>query len=71
MSPTYRQAQENFARNYLESSLKRTAGNVTEAARLAKRSRTDFHRLLGRARLNAEDFKSVRATERKDNPGRR
>jgi len=44
MSPTHRQAQENFARNYLESSLKRTAGNLTEAARLAKRSRTDFHR---------------------------
>jgi two-component system response regulator GlrR len=37
--------------------LQRTAGNVTQAARLAKRSRTDFYKLLARYRLHPEDFK--------------
>jgi hypothetical protein len=37
--------------------MQQTAGNVTQAARLAKRNRTDFYNLLARYRLHPEDFK--------------
>jgi len=33
-------------------------GNVTQAARLAKRTRTDFYKLLARYRLQPHDFKN-------------
>jgi two-component system response regulator GlrR len=55
--PTYDEAREAFARAYLADNLKRTGGNVTKAARIAKRTRTDFYKLLARYRLNPEDFK--------------
>jgi len=64
--PTYDEARDQFARDYLAENLQRTAGNVTQAARLAKRSRTDFYKLLARYRLNAEDFKNAESTGRKD-----
>jgi two-component system response regulator GlrR len=57
--PTYAEAREKFARDYLAENLHRAAGNVTEAARLAKRSRTDFYKLLARYRLHPEDFKNA------------
>jgi two-component system response regulator GlrR len=57
--PTYDEAREKFARDYLSENLQRTAGNVTKAARLAKRSRTDFYKLLARYRLHPDDFKNV------------
>jgi two-component system response regulator GlrR len=34
-----------------------TGGNVSQAARLAKRNRTDFYKLLARHQLVPEDFK--------------
>jgi two-component system, NtrC family, response regulator GlrR len=64
--PTYDEAREQFSRDYLAENLQRTAGNVTQAARLAKRSRTDFYKLLARYRLHAEDFKNAESTNRKD-----
>jgi two-component system response regulator GlrR len=57
--PTYAEAREKFARDYLAENLQRAAGNVTQAARLAKRSRTDFYKLLARYRLHPEDFKNA------------
>jgi two-component system, NtrC family, response regulator GlrR len=57
--PTYEEAQGQFARNYLTANLRQTAGNVSQAARLAKRNRTDFYKLLARYRLNPEDFKAT------------
>lgn len=56
--PGYNEARDKFSRDYLADNLQRTAGNVTQAARLAKRSRTDFYKLLARYRLHPEDFKS-------------
>jgi two-component system, NtrC family, response regulator GlrR len=56
--PTYDEARDQFARDYLEQSLQRTSGNVSQAARLAKRNRTDFYKLLTRYRLNPDDFKN-------------
>jgi len=64
--PTYSEARDKFARDYLAENLQRTAGNVTKAARLAKRSRTDFYKLLARYRLHAEDFKKAESTRKKN-----
>jgi two-component system response regulator GlrR len=57
--PTYDEARDQFSRDYLAENLQRTSGNVTKAARLAKRSRTDFYKLLARYRLQPEDFKKI------------
>jgi two-component system, NtrC family, response regulator GlrR len=64
--PTYDEAREKFSRDYLAENLQRTAGNVAQAARLAKRSRTDFYKLLARYRLHPEDFKHPGPKTRKD-----
>ena len=64
--PTYDEAREKFSRDYLAENLQRTAGNVAQAARLAKRSRTDFYKLLARYRLHPEDFKNPGPKTRKD-----
>jgi two-component system response regulator GlrR len=55
--PSYLEARDQFARDYLSSNLRRTAGNVTRSARLAKRNRANFYKLLERYRLHPEDFK--------------
>ena len=55
--PTYDEARDAFARAYLADNLQRTEGNVTQAALIAKRTRTDFYKLLARYRLQADDFK--------------
>ncbi len=64
--PTYDEARDNFSREYLAQNLRRTAGNVAQAARLAKRSRTDFYNLLARYRLHPEDFKNPGPAAPKD-----
>ncbi|HEY7672246.1 MAG TPA: sigma 54-interacting transcriptional regulator [Gammaproteobacteria bacterium] len=55
--PSFSEAREEFTRNYLSQLLQITGGNVSQAARLAKRNRTDFYKLLGRHQLNPEQFK--------------
>jgi two-component system response regulator GlrR len=55
--PSFSQARDEFTRNYLSQLLQVTGGNVSQAARLAKRNRTDFYKLLGRHQLNPEHFK--------------
>ncbi|CAL1240761.1 sigma 54-interacting transcriptional regulator [Candidatus Methylocalor cossyra] len=52
------EAREQFERNYLIRLLQMTNGNVTHAARLAKRNRTEFYRLLNRHGMNPALFKS-------------
>src|SRR5216684_5794345 len=61
--PSYQEARENFTRDYLTSNLQATSGNVSESARLAKRNRTDFYKLLARHRVAPEDFKKDDAGE--------
>jgi two-component system response regulator GlrR len=56
--PTYDEAREGFTVDYLKNNLRTTSGNVTQSARLAKRNRTDFYKLLARYRLQPDDFKS-------------
>ncbi len=55
----YAEAKRRFERNYLIQLLKLTAGNVSDAARLAERNRTEFYRLLQRHGLTPEHFRSV------------
>src|SRR5579862_5698485 len=52
------EARRAFERDYLARILKITAGNVTQAARLAGRNRTEFYRLLERHSLEPGMFKS-------------
>ena len=51
------QARRAFERDYLVRILKITSGNVTQAARLAGRNRTEFYRLLERHALQPSTFK--------------
>jgi two-component system, NtrC family, response regulator GlrR len=51
------EARRQFERDYLVQLLKLTAGNVSHAARLAQRNRTDFYALLGRHELEPAAFK--------------
>lgn len=56
--PLMREARETFDRAYLEEALRRAGGNVSAAAKLAGRNRTDFHDLLRRHDIQASDFRS-------------
>jgi two-component system response regulator GlrR len=55
---SFSDARDEFTRNYLSQILQITMGNVSQAARLAKRNRTDFYKLLARHDLNPDIFKS-------------
>jgi two-component system response regulator GlrR len=54
---SFSDARDEFTRNYLAQILQITMGNVSQAARLAKRNRTDFYKLLARHDLNPDAFK--------------
>jgi two-component system response regulator GlrR len=56
--PTFDEAREEFTRTYLAQLLQITRGNVTQAAKLAGRNRTDFYKLLAKHGLSAEQFKA-------------
>jgi two-component system response regulator GlrR len=58
--PSFDEARDEFTRSYLSQILQITGGNVSQAARLAKRNRTDFYKLLARHQLTPEDFKQQR-----------
>ncbi len=55
---SFTDARDEFTRNYLSQILQITMGNVSQAARLAKRNRTDFYKLLARHDLNPDQFKT-------------
>jgi two-component system response regulator GlrR len=55
------EARRAFERDYLVRILKITGGNVTKAARLAGRNRTEFYRLLERHSLEPGMFKGSNA----------
>lgn len=50
-------ARERFERDYLIELLQMTLGNVSRAADLAKRNRTDFYKLLNRHKLDPSLFR--------------
>jgi two-component system, NtrC family, response regulator GlrR len=55
--PPLRAARDSFERAYLVEALRRAGGNVSAAAKLAGRNRTDFHDLLRKHGLSGADFK--------------
>jgi len=55
--PSFQQAKDQFERDYLAQLLKITAGNVSQAAKIAQRNRTEFYKLLNRHHLTAEAFR--------------
>jgi two-component system response regulator GlrR len=56
--PSFVQARDKFERDYLAKLLKITAGNVSQAAKIAQRNRTEFYKLLNRHHLSAEAFRA-------------
>ena len=55
--PTLTEARDAFEQKYLLKLLKMTDGNVTRAAELAGRNRTDMHKLMKKHDLHSVDFK--------------
>ncbi|HVC50229.1 MAG TPA: sigma 54-interacting transcriptional regulator [Burkholderiales bacterium] len=54
---SFDEARRRFEREYLAQILKITGGNVTQAARIAQRNRTEFYKLLQRHQLEPAQFK--------------
>jgi two-component system response regulator GlrR len=50
--------RDQFERDYLVQLLRTTLGNVSHAARLAQRNRTEFYKLLRRHGLKPEEFRN-------------
>ncbi len=55
---SFEDARKRFERDYLTRILKMTKGSVTQAAKLARRNRTEFYKLLQRHGIEAAVFKS-------------
>ena len=54
---SFDEARKSFEKRYLSQLLRTTDGNVTQAAKLAKRNRTEFYKLLQRHQLDPGLFK--------------
>ena len=57
---SFEDARKRFERDYLTRILKLTKGSVTQAAKLARRNRTEFYKLLQRHGIEAAVFKARR-----------
>ena len=55
--PSFADARRRFERDYLVRVLQMSGGNVSQAARLAQRNRTEFYKLLNRHHLDPALFK--------------
>lgn len=55
--PAFVEARKRFEVDYLTQLLKITNGNVSQAAQIAKRNRTEFYKLLNRHQLDPSLFK--------------
>ena len=56
---SFEEARRRFEYDYLTRLLKLTQGSVTQAAKLAKRNRTEFYKLLQRHGIEAAHFKQA------------
>jgi two-component system, NtrC family, response regulator GlrR len=54
---SFAEARHRFEHDYLVTLLQMTEGNVSQAARLAERNRSEFYKLLRRHRLDPELFR--------------
>jgi two-component system response regulator GlrR len=55
--PTLKEAREQAEKTYLDQLLRRTRGNVSQAARVSGRNRTDLHELLRRHGLHPPSYR--------------
>jgi two-component system response regulator GlrR len=60
--PAFADARSHFEREYLTQLLQITNGNVSQAARIAKRNRTEFYKLLHKHHLVPSQFKGNRVS---------
>ena len=58
--PSLNAARHQFERDYLVKVMRLSEGNVTKAAELAQRNRTDFYKLLQRHELKVDQFKPAK-----------
>ena len=65
--PSFDEARTEFERRYLTKLLRITEGNVTHAARIAERNRTDFYKLLKKHSIVASDYKVSHNAENSNN----
>jgi len=56
--PPLQDAKAAFERSYLENLLRATDGNISRAARIAGRHRTDLYKLMRKHELTPQEFKS-------------
>lgn len=56
---SFQDARDQFELDYLSKLLKLTVGNVSQAAKIAKRNRTEFYKLLNRHHLHPESFRKT------------
>jgi two-component system response regulator GlrR len=67
--PTLDEARSAFERRYLIGILRAAEGNITNAARMAGRNRTEFYKLLGRHNLDPSRFRQRTSTDKRKEPG--
>jgi two-component system response regulator GlrR len=60
---TFADAKRRFEQEYLVQLLQITNGNVSRAARMAKRNRTEFYKLLHRHQIDPGLFKPTRVSD--------
>lgn len=56
-----KEAKQQFERDYLVRLLHSTGGNISEAARLSGRNRSDLHKIMKRHQLESEQFRVSQA----------
>jgi two-component system response regulator GlrR len=61
--PSFDEARTDFTRGYLRQVLEIAGGNISRAARLAGRNRTDLYKLLHRHGISPAEFKGGAARE--------
>jgi two-component system response regulator GlrR len=66
--PTLDEARSAFERRYLIGILRAAEGNITNAARMAGRNRTEFYKLLGRHNLDPSRFRQRTSTDKRKEP---
>jgi two-component system response regulator GlrR len=56
--PSFRDAKRSFEHEYVTRVLKLCSGNISRAARIAKKDRKDFYDVMRRNEINPQDFRS-------------
>lgn len=57
--PTLEQAKREFERDYISRVLSDVCGNVTKAAFISGRNRTEFYKIIKRNGLKLKEFRSA------------